>query len=379
MMRRLALAALVLSLLPQASRAGDYVHTVAAGETLGFLATQYYGAAWKAVYLETRNNLPSGKEPAAGTRLVVPASFIYRVRRGDSLAAIAKRDLGDLERYKAIMQENGIKETSELEPERELLLPFHLHVTVAQGESLTQIARRLYHASRKAGLLKDYNGGSEPKPGDKIIVPIFDRATLDPQTRRPAPPKTARPAVAEATPPRPTRPAIAEATPPRPDAPVESVVPAAPAVAASAATQVAPPAPPAPLEAADGRPRADDQAPMPATVTALDRAATLDRATLAAALSDLQHGEFARACPALERLLAARGPGAMERAPLLRHLGVCAVAFGDNGAARDYFRKWLELVPSAQLDPVATSPKILRAFNEARAAASDSRRSTGAP
>ena len=42
-------------------------------------------------------------------------------------------------------------------------------------------------------------------------------------------------------------------------------------------------------------------------------------------------------------------------------------------AARDYFRKWLEIEPAASLDPVTTSPKILAVFKEVAEEAADAR------
>jgi hypothetical protein len=51
---------------------------------------------------------------------------------------------------------------------------------------------------------------------------------------------------------------------------------------------------------------------------------------------------------------------------VIEYCGYCAVAYGDMGPARDYFRRWLEMRPDVQLDPVFTSPKIRTAVEEAR-------------
>ena len=298
--------ALALALGASAARAAELTHTVAAGETLATLAAQYYGSSWKSVYLAARNGLAEDKPPSAGTRLVIPACFTYKVRRGDSLAEIARRYLGDRERYKILMQENGLKDPAELEVGAELLMPFHLRHAVAPGEGLSHIARRYYRTTRRASLLKDYNGGNENlNPGDKLTIPIFDRATLDAAKRRPAPVKTATGSVA--------------------------------------------------------------RSPEPASATAVRTSTAASgtvRSSISRAADDYRRGEFETACPKLEGLLGESGLSAGERSVIVSHLGFCAIAAGDPRAASDYFRKWLEIEPEAQLDPILTSPKILAVFAE---------------
>jgi LysM repeat protein len=293
--------------LAMPARASELTHVLVAGETLGSLASWYYGASWKSVYILTRNGIANDGDIAAGTRLVIPTSFTYRVRRGDSLADIAKRFLGDRDRYKAVMQENGLKDPADLAAGAVLLMPFHLRYVVESGDSWSRIAQRFYRTSRKGSELKDYNPGVDAlDPGDRVTVPIFDRATLDALTRKP---------------------------PPRPTAASWAAGGSAIAVANSAGPTHA------------GAPAAD-------------------HAALLKSIDDYKHGEFEAACPKLEQLLAESGFSPAERALTVSYLGFCAVAAGDREAASDYFRKWLEIDPKAQLDPVNTSPKILSVFQE---------------
>src|SRR5689334_11212856 len=74
-------------------------HVVRDGETVTSLARYYYGSSWKAVYIAGRNQLESGQKLVGGTRLAIPTSWTYTVRRGDTLAKLAKKYLGPADRY----------------------------------------------------------------------------------------------------------------------------------------------------------------------------------------------------------------------------------------------------------------------------------------
>jgi hypothetical protein len=448
--------------------AAEATHTLAAGETLPGLATQLYGSSWKAVYLTARNGLASERDVPPGTKLLIPACGLYKVHRGETLAEIAKRWLGDKDRFKVLAQENGIKDATDLEVGAELLLPFVLRHVVEPGDSWTKIAQRYYRNTHRAALVKDYNAAvTALNPGEKVLVPIFDRATVDASSRRPAPPKAPPPATAKTAPPAkappaqptkaessktaattPARPAPAPAaapatkttagaaahagTPtgaaPRPattatggtaTTPSATAAPASPpppngtatpaSTAPSTSATPAPPAAPPPSSAAGSTvtpapaptpaaPAAPAAAPVPgatvaplaagspAAVASLSPGPTTDPAPrqphsaavdvvrglsptalhtlVLRAVDEYRRGEFEVACGKLEAALGAEVLPLADRAITVSHLGFCAIAAGDRGAAVDYFKKWLELDAKAELDPVATSPKILAVFRE---------------
>ena len=56
------------------AQAAELVHKAGDSETLETIAKSYYGASWKAVYIQAANNL-TGKETLAGKRLVIPACW----------------------------------------------------------------------------------------------------------------------------------------------------------------------------------------------------------------------------------------------------------------------------------------------------------------
>lgn len=443
---RAALALLVTAAATSAA-AAEVTHTLAPGETLSGLATQLYGASWKAVYLTARNGLASERDVPAGVRLTVPACVLYKVRRGETLAEIAKRWLGDRDRFKVLAQENGIKDAAGLEVGAELLIPFVLRHTAEPGDSWSRIAQRYYRNTHRATLVKEYNPTvTALSPGDKVFVPIFDRATVDAASRRPAaakaaPPAAAKPAAPAKTPapataktepgkttatgaraPAAATPAHASTTPAaQKPAPATPTPPAAPGAAApgaattlATASAVAPSGPaatptagPTPGAAAPA-PGAASAATQPAgatpagaptapsvTVTSPPVLATLSSGAppesaprpptpphsaavdvvrglsptalhtlVLRAVDEYKRGEFEVACGKLEAALGAEVLPLPDRVTTVSHLGFCAVAAGDRGAAVDYFQKWLELDPRAELDPVTTSPKILVVFQE---------------
>ena len=98
------------------------------------------------------------------------------------------------------------------------------------------------------------------------------------------------------------------------------------------------------------------------------RAATLTSAdqNRAESIARFRAGELEEACESLEELLPVRAFTDSDRSQIVSHLGFCAVAAGERQAASDYFTKWIELDPRAQLDPITTSPKILEVFYEVR-------------
>lgn len=347
-----ALVFLTVALLASPVAAKERRHRVRPGETASALAKHYYGAAWKGAYIVTRNGLDSEALPE-GKRIAIPASWTYTARRGDSYASIAKRMVGRAERYPAILRFNRLSERQELEVGQELLMPFHLRHTVAQGESLSQISRRFYRTAKLADFLQEYNAldSSQLEVGQRITVPIFDRKTLD-VSDTPAPPAPTAAEPERAAP-------VAEEDAPADPAEVEDPV------LAEADEE---PAPDASGTTPDTSEAARESAPeRPAEAAPATEEPRLVLETVAAARDAYRSGYFRAACPAFETLLEEKDLAPRDRSRVIRYLGFCSVAFGDLRAARDYFRSWLLTDPEATLDRRQTSPKILRVFDEVAA------------
>ena len=316
-MRALLFAlAVVLGFAPEAI-AAEVTHTLREGETLQQVARYYYGAAWKASYIVGRNGLTAEADAKPGKAYVVPAGTTYKIRKGDSLASIAKRELGDKERYRFIMTANGITDINDLEVGRELHMPFVIKHTVAANESLASIAKLYFRSTKQAKLIQEYNAlpTATVALGAKLLVPVVDKDTLDVKKKSPMPKGAAVTAPAD------------EAPPPE-------------------------------------EPKAKD--PPLAAMPSDEPSDKSPGARIRRAIKQYHAGDFDEACRDLERLLGEPRLARDDRLRVIEYCGYCAVAFGDMGPARDYFRRWLEMRPDVQLDPVFTSPKIRTAVEEAR-------------
>lgn len=157
--------------------AAEHRYTVRAGDTLAQISRHYYGAAWKAVYIEARNSLGEGRI-RPGQTLVIPASWTYTVRAGDTLAKIAQRYLGATHRYTRLMEENGLRAASQLSVGSTLLMPFHLRHPVQRGESFSGLGQRYYRSSRRGESVRVYNQLGTLRPDQRLVIPIFDRNTV---------------------------------------------------------------------------------------------------------------------------------------------------------------------------------------------------------
>ena len=318
---------------PSSYANGDVTHKVNTGETLEDIAKYYYGASWKIVYLIAANNMPEERDKipdvALGKKLSIPGCTSYKAKKGDSISGIAKKFLGRSERDKALIEANNIKNGS-IDKGQEIILPFLLKHIVKNNESMSQIAQRYYRTTRKTNMLKAYNDVELTQPGQKILVPIFDKTVNELKELRKVSIK-AKPTVTAATNTDDKR------------------------TEASGVNGESPGYNPPELPPLPDRPRV----PMP-------RAPSAFRQALDQAAQDYHRGAYGQACPEFETILG-KLDNIDERIVAIQYLGFCAIAYDDTRAAEDYFRKWLEIDQSADLDPISTSPKILAIFRKVAA------------
>ncbi len=288
------------------AHAGMYRHRVLATETLEGIARRYYGSSWKYIYIKQHNGLAGGAL-RAGSSLVIPESWTYKVRSGDTLARIAKRYLNSADRYQVLASANGMASAASLSLGQTLLMPFHLQHKVVAGDTLNKLARRYYRSGHRSERLRDYNHlkTTSLQVGQKLVIPIFDRSALNVSERAP---KASR-------------------------------------------TKLA-------LGGGAKNTKKSKQKRGPAPLNDLDI-----QAALTAADAAFRKGEYRKTRDMLIELIA----GGVGREPdVYRMLGTCAVAIGDNNEAEGYFGRWLEMEPEATLDPIRTSPKVLRVFHTVR-------------
>jgi len=160
----------------------DYLYMVRDNDSLATLATRYYGASWKQVYIIAYNGLTSNRL-RAGQKLILPSTWSYTVRPGDSAATIAQAFLGDAALGKLLLRENDIAE-AEAPVGAVLVMPIRLRYTVTAHDTPATIARRFYGSARKQSLIIAFNKiVPPPTPGQVLTIPIFDTHALNVKDR----------------------------------------------------------------------------------------------------------------------------------------------------------------------------------------------------
>ncbi len=170
-------------------------HTLKRGENLAIVARHYYGDPAKAIFLIEYNGIRDPRAINPGRRIVIPAVKMHRVRRGDTLALIAKRYLNDTEKSRGLAEINRIKDPKSLSPGTTLIIPVEILHTVKKGESLSGIAKKYYGDTSASRLIAQYNNIRDPRnmdPGTRLILPISDLRIVR-KGNRPQPPAEPKP------------------------------------------------------------------------------------------------------------------------------------------------------------------------------------------
>jgi nucleoid-associated protein YgaU len=109
-------------------------YTVQPGDTLSGIAQHQLGDAsrWPEIFLLNRNIIRHPDRISPGQVLTLPGDTpmqppprIYVVRRGDTLSAIAQRELGNASRWPEIFERNRdvISDPNRIFPDQVLILP----------------------------------------------------------------------------------------------------------------------------------------------------------------------------------------------------------------------------------------------------------------
>lgn len=110
-------------------------------------------------------------------RVIIPEVKRHRVKKGDTLALIAKKYLNDPRKSRALAKLNRIKDPRSLSPGMTIVIPVEILHTVRKGDSLSGIAQRYYGDPDAFSLIALYNDIRNPlnlKPGTRLILPIRD-------------------------------------------------------------------------------------------------------------------------------------------------------------------------------------------------------------
>ncbi|HZS35657.1 MAG TPA: LysM peptidoglycan-binding domain-containing protein [Polyangia bacterium] len=312
MIRQIA-AFLLLCSMNGAALARVVTYSAKAGDTPESIAADYYGNRSLALFISEGNGLQHDAKLKPGQKIHIPTAFHYRVKRGDTLEALAQKFCDDKRRAPFLAQFSGIKSTDKLREGQDLLIPFqHVHHADAP-ESLASVARAFYGDPGKAKLLADFNFRSSPMlaKGDKLLVPIGHVKIRAVRLQAPRAPtaKTKAPAPA---------PELA----------------AAPAV--------------------EAQKREEELAQrIGAQLQVVEKA--------------YKDGSYSDVPGALDKLLT-DDPSEAQLAEIFRLKAFAYVALGMDELAVNAFREVLERKPDVTLDEATVSPKIRAAFDRARRA-----------
>jgi LysM repeat protein len=305
------LLALIFLLQCSIARAKTINYSARAGDTPESIAADFYGNRALAIYISEGNGLARDAKLRAGQRVRVPTASVYKVRRGDTLEALAQRFLDDKRRATILASMCGLKPGDKLREGQDLTIPFqHTHRAEAP-ESLQSVARTFYGDAGRARMLAEYNFRSAPlsvlAKGEKVLVPIGH-------------------------------------------------------VRIRAVRMPAAPAPPRP-----------GNRPLPTVADAQTREAEL-AARVSSQLERLEKaykdGGYSDVPAALDKLLTEEDPSEAQLAEIFRLKAFSFVALGLDDLAVNAFREVLARKPDVRLDEATVSPKIRAALDRAKKAPS---------
>ena len=277
--------------------------------------------------------------------------YQHVVREGETLASIAERYYGDPRRESVLVAENGLTTQggAAIVVGLRLHIPFVHYHRVEEGESWAELARRFYGDARRAFILVDANRGAmseQPDVGAELLIPYPLRHIAGQNDNILRISKTYLGAGVERARAlrrfnflrfnRTTRGQVV-------------LVPLGNLVLSEEGRSA--------IEAQTGT--------QPNSGEVRELQARID-GELPDLIAHVKRGRFTEAVALGNRLLGARMLTGSQIVTIQRELATAYVALGRHDLAIQSFRAALDRQPQLVLDTVATSPTVMRAFDQAR-------------
>jgi LysM repeat protein len=288
--------------------------------------------------------------------LAEPA-LAHVVRSNETLASIAQLYYGDPRRESVLVAENGLTSEggSAIVVGLRLIIPTVSYHRAVEGETWAALAMTFYGDSHRAFVLIDANGGKSlehPDYGAELIVPYPLRYVVGQTDTLRKVAKTYYDSLAGMNTIRNFNPALhAHLTRGQ-----IALVPLSDLVLSEQGKKLA--------EAQLGAPQVGGE---------LRKKQTEIEAELPSLREHVRKGRYADAVALANRLIGGGNLTGSQTVTLHRELGTSLVALGREDLAKEAFRTLLAQQPDAELDSIRTSPKVLRAFDEARKALAESK------
>jgi tetratricopeptide (TPR) repeat protein len=188
MRARLATVTLAVLALGAPAPAAAWIHVSRSGETLGQLASFYYGDESRSMVIRAANGFvhPDDGRLTPGERIEIPQMTYHRVEEGETWAEIAERYLGSARRGRFLAELNDATLEDSLAKGEIVTVPYQLLYILAPEESPGSVARMFLDERRGGRWLEKYNLGRKKKygRGDALLVPIIDLELSDEARQR---------------------------------------------------------------------------------------------------------------------------------------------------------------------------------------------------
>ncbi|MCL4468000.1 MAG: LysM peptidoglycan-binding domain-containing protein [Deltaproteobacteria bacterium] len=151
-------------------------YRVRKGDTLPAIARYYYGDEKKDLYIIMLNHLNPHKSLKTGSTILIPFVTVLRVRKRETFKNLAALYLKDPQKAGALAILNGMDAGKVLKQGTVVKIPFALFYRVKRGDTLDKIAAKYLGDQKDAVFLKDYNRLKtlgDIKPGMIISLPIM--------------------------------------------------------------------------------------------------------------------------------------------------------------------------------------------------------------
>ena len=161
-----------------------FTHVVSQGETLAQLAIKVYGTPRFETAIAGANALDAhgGSAVVPGQPIEIPAPAHHRVQEGETWFGLARVFLGDNRRGETLARANNAVAWVPPVPNQEIEIPAVVAHIAAEGESVAGLAQRYLGDINKAWVLDAYNfrkGDQKLLRGDVVLVPLLDLALTE--------------------------------------------------------------------------------------------------------------------------------------------------------------------------------------------------------